>query len=179
MSPSSPTSDSDEHFAHVYDKLHALAARHFARANAGATLQPTALVHEVYLRLVRQDPAKYGDREHFLAVAATAMRQIMIDRARRRQAAKRGGDRARVTLRDVAALGDRDAVVDALGLDDLLTQLSDLSPRQAQVVEMRVFGGMTVAEIARVLETSASTVEREWRQARAWMRVQIERGAEA
>lgn len=162
-------------FEQVYDRLRALAERRFQQQPSGATLQPTALVHEVYMRLVRQDRDSFADREHFMAVAATAMRQILVDQARRRNATKRGGDLARVTLDQIPAMGD-DAPLDVLDLDRVITGLAELHPRQAQVVELRVFAGMTVPEVASVLDVSVATVEKDWRQARAWMRLELERG---
>lgn len=167
--------DSSILFAQVYDRLRELARRRFEQKLAGATLQPTALVHEVYMRLAGQDPATFADREHFMAVAATAMRQIAVDQARRRNAAKRGSDWARVTLDGVPALREG-ASLDVLDLDRTLTRLAELNPRQAQVVELRMFAGMTVPEVAHQLDVSVTTVEKEWRQARAWMRVELERG---
>lgn len=167
---------SSELFAQVYDRLHALAEKQFRRQPAGATLQPTALIHEVYLRFARVPSMQFEGREHFLAVATTAMRQILVDKARRRNAAKRGGDRNRVTLSDALAVSE-DSQLDVLVVDDLITRLSALSPRQARMVEMRVFAGMTVAEVARVLEVSVTTLEKEWRRVRAWMRVELGREA--
>jgi RNA polymerase sigma-70 factor (ECF subfamily) len=161
-------------FEDVYRKLRELAEQRFRRGSPGATLQPTALVHEVYLRLAQQDGAAVHDREHLLAVAALAMRQILIYQARRRHAGKRGGDWARVTLGDVIA-PQQDAAVDLLALDRVLTELSGLHPRQARIVELRVFADLTVPEVARVLGVSTATVEKDWRQARAWLRVQLAR----
>lgn len=160
-------------FTEVYSRLRELALQRFRRAQPGATLQPTALVHEVYLRMARQDPEACQDREHLLAVAATAMRQILIDRARRRQSDKRGGGWARVTLGD--ALPMRDGAVDLLELDRALTRLAELHARQSQIVELRIFADLTVPEVARVLGVSVATVEKDWRQARAWLRVQLSR----
>lgn len=164
-------------FERVYGKLHALAERHFARQPPSVTLQPTALVHEVYLRLARHDMSAVNDREHFLALAATAMRQILIDETRRRKAAKRGDDWVRVTLEGVCAPREG-GIVDMLVLDDLLTRLAALDPRHARVVELRVFAGMTVAEVARVLSISLSTAEKDWRKARAWLRVELGRASQ-
>lgn len=166
--------DSSTQFERVYEKLHALACRHVRGRGRSPTLQATALVHEVYLRMVRQDAAAFTDREHFLAVAATAMRQILIDRARRRSAAKRGGGWAQISLNGVEAPGRSGAIVDLIVLDDRITRLAALSPRQARVVEMRVFAGMTLDEVASVLAVSTSTVEKDWRQAKAWLRLQLQ-----
>ncbi len=170
--------ETSELFERVYDRLRALAMRHFRSQSASVTLQPTALIHEVYLRLVRSDPDAFVDREHLLAVASTAMRQILVDQARRRKAVKRGGDFVRTTLTDVSAVrgdGVGDSPLDVLVVDELLSQLAELSPRQARIVELRVFAGMTVAEVASLLSVSVTTVEKDWRRARAWMRVELSR----
>lgn len=152
----------------VYATLRKLAGS-YLRGRQSATLQPTALVHEAFLRLVRQDPEMFRDREHFIAVAATAMRQIVIDYARRRTTAKRGGAASTITL-DGAILDDgvAGAAVDVLAVDAALTRLTALSPRQARVVELIFYGGLTTAETAHAIGVSLSLVEKEWRRARAW-----------
>jgi RNA polymerase sigma-70 factor (ECF subfamily) len=170
--PMATAEDPSALFVQVYEGLRRLADRFLMGAS---TLQPTALVHEVFLRLGRQELGFYSDREHFLAIAATAMRQIAVDHARRRNAAKRGGDWARVTLEGVPAQGDG-STMDVLDLDRVLGRLAELSPRQARIVELRLFAGMTVAEAAQILAVSVATVEKDWRQARAWMRVELARG---
>jgi RNA polymerase sigma-70 factor (ECF subfamily) len=160
-------------FAQVYQHLRRL-ARGFLRGRAdGLTLQPTAVVHEAYLRMIR-GPQVWQDRNHFIAVASTAMRQILIDAARRRAADKRAGGLTRVTLSDWllpdGSAGDRDTgLVDLLALDAALKRLSTVSPRQARIIELRCFGGMTVPEVADVLSVSTALVEKEWRRARAWL----------
>lgn len=160
----------------VYQQLRRLAGS-FLRRRAAGTLQPTALVHEAFLRLARADPERFHDREHFLAVAATAMRQILADHARRRGADKRGGGLRPVTL-DGTALGAIAAIdaaaLDVLQVDALITRLAALSPRQARLVELVVFGGLTNEEAARALGVSLSSVEKEWRRARAWMQHQLQ-----
>ncbi len=161
----------------VYDELRALASGLFRRERAGHTLQPTALVHEAYARLVRPAAgtglaAKFDGRAHFMAVAAKAMRQILSNHARDRHRLKRGGGWRRVTLGDCAAEGaEPDA--DLIAVDHALARLADLDPRQAEVVELRFFADLTVGEIAHVLGLSVSTVEREWRMARAWLGVEL------
>lgn len=169
--------ESSELFEHVYDRLRTIAQRHLRNQPLSATLQPTALIHELYVRLARSDPSRFNDREHFLAVASTAMRQIVIDQARRRKTAKRGGDFARITLTDALNISDRpsEEPLDVLVIDDLITRLAELSPRQARVVELRVFAGLTVSEVATVLHVSLATIEKDWRRARAWMGVQLSR----
>ena len=165
------TSDdpSSEAFAIVYDRLRALADRRFQGAAGQApTLQPTALVHEAYLKLASSSGLTWNDEEHFCAVAATAMRQILTDYARQRSSVKRGGQRARVTLGDVANPEAADAV-DLLALDEALQQLAELDARQARIVELRFFGGLTNEQAAHALGVSRATVENDWRRARAWL----------
>jgi RNA polymerase sigma factor (TIGR02999 family) len=151
--------------AGVYQQLRAL-ARRYAQGNQSPSLQPADLVHEAYLRLAG---GPWRDRAHFCAVAARTMRHILIDRARRRRAAKRGGGWEQVTLSGLAA-GGATSAVDALTLEDALTRLEALDPRRARIVELRFFGGLTTGEIAEHLEVSTSTVEKEWRGARAWLK---------
>jgi RNA polymerase sigma factor (TIGR02999 family) len=147
----------------VYQELEAIAR---AYVNPAASLEPRGLVHELYLKLVTS-PVEAHDRKHFYAIAALAMRQILADRARRRKAAKRGGpDRVQVTL---SGLADDDRNVDVLAIDDALTKLEALSPRQARIVELRCLVGMSVVEVADALEVSERTVAAEWRLARAWL----------
>ncbi len=147
----------------VYKELEAIAR---AYVNPAASLEPRGLVHELYLKLVTS-PVEARDRRHFYAIAALAMRQILADRARRRRAAKRGGpERVQVTL---SGLADDDRNVDVLAIDDALTKLEALSPRQARIVELRCLVGMSVVEVAEALEVSERTVAAEWRLARAWL----------
>ncbi|MDY7109655.1 MAG: sigma-70 family RNA polymerase sigma factor [Planctomycetota bacterium] len=152
----------------VYDELRALAEHHFRRQRPGQTLQPTALVHEAYLRLVRQPAGSFKDRAHFMAVAAKAMRQLLIDRARRARAAKRGGSAQRVTLDEEAVPGD-DRDVDVLSLEEALQRLAAMDDRKSRIVELRFFGGLTIEEAAEVLGIARSTVTEDWRLARAWL----------
>jgi RNA polymerase sigma-70 factor, ECF subfamily len=161
-------------FPVVYDELRALAGRYLRGRTAGHTLQPTALVHEVYLKMQGCDGLP-ADRAHFLAVAATAMRQILIDHARRKDASKRGGDQQRVTVTiDRAEVADGTEPVDLLQLDELLGQLEQTNAMQAKIVELRLFGGLTIPEIADALHASVRTIERHWRFARAWLRRHME-----
>lgn len=153
----------------VYDELKGLAAAYLRKERVGHTLQPTALVHEAYLRLVDQKGVDIQNRKHFLAVAARAMRQILIDYARRYRAAKRGGDRLRITL-DEALAPDKKPDVDLIALDDALTELEKMDERKSRVVELRFFGGMTNEEAAHVLDVSPKTSEADWYMARAWLR---------
>lgn len=156
----------------LYEELRKLAEGYFRRQPQGHTLQPTALVHEAFLKLTAGSEA-YADREHFLAVAATAMRQVLASHARRRRASKRGGDQLQVTFTGLE-LPDLDQGIDLVALDDVLGQLESLHPRQARVVAYRFFGGLTVPEISRVLDVSVTTVEKDWRRARAWLASELE-----
>ncbi|MGA2068465.1 MAG: sigma-70 family RNA polymerase sigma factor [Thermoguttaceae bacterium] len=162
-------------FADVYAELRALAARYLHRERKSHTLQPTALVHEAYLKLVDQTGVDWQDRAHFLAIAAHAMRQILVDHARRHRAAKRGGNRHRIALDDSLAVESR-RDVDLLALEDALTKLTKLDPRQAQMIELRFFGGLSIAEVAKVMAISKRSVEREWTMVRAWLRRELGRG---
>lgn len=155
-------------FPSVYDQLRALAGRYFAGRDAGHTLQATAIVHEAYLKLVDQSSAKWNDRAHFFAIAATAMRQILLNHWRDRNAVKRGGGRQKFALDeniDIEVTAD----VDMIALDDALNELAQLDERKARVVELRFFAGLTVEEVAHVLGVSKTTVEGDWRMARAWL----------
>jgi RNA polymerase sigma factor (TIGR02999 family) len=159
-------------FEDVYTELRALAARYLHRERKNHTLQPTALVHEAYLKLVGHTRVAWQGRAHFLAVAAQAMRQILVDHARRHRAAKRGGHRHRIALDDnLVVKSSRD--VDLLVMEDALTKLTKLDPRQAQMVELRFFGGLSVAEVAKVMGLSKRSVEREWTMVRAWLRREL------
>lgn len=150
----------------VYDELRALASAYLRAEGDGHTLQPTALVHEAYLKLVNQHAGLNG-ASHFFAIAAQAMRRILIDHARRRNAQRRGGGRA-VTLRDDHAT-TAEKPVDVLALDDALRKLAKEHTRQARTVELRYFGGLGVRETAQVLGVSEITVKRDWRYAKAWL----------
>jgi RNA polymerase sigma-70 factor, ECF subfamily len=150
----------------LYAELHEIAARHMHGERADHTLQPTALVHEAFLRLAGSN-GSFEDRTHFLRAASQAMRRVLVDHARARNAAKRGGA-LRVTL-DEGLAGHDDPLVDLLVLDDALTRLAEAEPRWAQVVELRYFGGLEVTEVAAALGVSTATVKRDWRFARAWL----------
>jgi RNA polymerase sigma factor (TIGR02999 family) len=149
----------------LYAELHDIAARHMRGERPDHTLQPTALVHEAFLRLLA--PGSYEDRTHFLRAASAAMRHVLVDHARARNAAKRGGA-LRVTL-DEGLAGRDDRVVELLVLDDALARLAAAEPRWAQVVELRFFGGLEVPEVAAALGISPATVKRDWQFARAWL----------
>ncbi len=159
-------------FANVYAELRTLAARYLRRERKDHSLQPTALVHEVYLKLVGQTCVDWQGRAHFLAIAAHAMRQILVDHARHNRAAKRGGNRHRIALHDDLVIeSHRD--VELLALEDALAKLAKLDPCQAQMIELRFFGGLTIAEVAKVMEMSKRSVERDWTMVRAWLRGEL------
>jgi len=156
----------------VYDELRRVAARYIGRERPGQTLQATGLVNEVFLRLVNENARGFQNRSHFVAIAALSMRQILVQRARARGAAKRGGAPERVTLDDAMA-PDSGPSVDVLALDQALSRLADLDPTQAKVVELRYFGGLTIEETAEALRSSPATVKREWAMARAWLKQEL------
>jgi RNA polymerase sigma factor (TIGR02999 family) len=158
----------DELLPLVYEELRALAVRRLEAERVGHTLQPTALVHEAYIRLVDQTHASYRDRHHFFAVAATAMRRILVDHARGKHRLKRGGDHHQAEIGN-AWVSLKDASVDIAALDEALTRLAQQDPRKAQIVELRFFGGLTVDEVAVSLEISPITVKREWAVAKGWL----------
>lgn len=160
----------------VYAELRGLAGSFFRKQQPDQTLQPTALVHEAFLRLVDQTNAQWANRAHFLAVASLAMRQILADHARRRGAAKRGGDWARLSL-DHAVAPEAGSEIDIERLDDVLRKLEALDDRRHRVVLLRFFGGLTVEEAATVMGVSISTVEGDWRSARAWLSMELAKGA--
>lgn len=153
----------------VQEELRRLARSYMRREREGHTLEPTALVHEAYIRLVDQHDVRWASRGHFFAIAAQAMRRVLVDHARGHVAAKRGGGAERVTLSGVAAAGAERPDVDVLWLNEALERLARLDERQARVVELRYFAGMSVEEVAEVLEISPATVKREWSTARLWL----------
>jgi RNA polymerase sigma factor (TIGR02999 family) len=159
----------------VYDELREIAARQMQGEAKGNSLQPTALVHEAYLKLVDQTGVDWRGRTHFVAVAAQAMRRILVDHARHRRALKRGGAQERITL-DERLAAEWESDEDLLTLEAALEELSELDPRQARIVELRFFGGLQVAEVAEALGMSKRSVEREWTMIRAWLRRALGKG---
>ena len=155
----------------VYGQLRSIAARHFRRERPGHALQPTALVHEAYLKLIDQRRADWKNRAQFFGVAAQVMRRILIDHARAQRTAKRGAGET-VSL-DTAKEIARAPIPDVLALDAALARLAALDPRQAQLVELRCFGGLTIEEVAHVIGISETTVKQEWRLAKAWLYHQL------
>jgi RNA polymerase sigma factor (TIGR02999 family) len=158
----------------VYNELRGLAAGYLDREKAGQTLQPTALVHEAYLRLVgKDDAARWQGRTHFVAAAALAMRRILIDNARRKRREKRGGDRQRVELTEQADPRHHEAE-HLLALDDALTRLAAADPMAAELVQLHTFGGLSVEEAGEHLGLSRASAYREWAFARAWLRCELD-----
>jgi RNA polymerase sigma factor (TIGR02999 family) len=161
----------------VYDELRRLAARKMARESPGQTLEATALVHEAYLRLVDSDQAQqWNSRGHFFAAAAEAMRRILVERARHKGSLKAGGNRRRQELPDIQAADVGGPHIDLLALDEALQKLEKQDPRRAQLVKLRFFTGLTIAEAAQVLGISTSTADNDWAYARSWLRLEIEGG---
>jgi RNA polymerase sigma-70 factor, ECF subfamily len=157
----------------VYDELRRL-ARHYLRGERAQSLQATALVNEAYVRLAKEKSPAWRNRAHFCGIAASAMREILVERARARKAAKRGGSRVRVSLDDNLAVSD-EPTIDLLGLDEALRRLAEVDPRLVQLVEYRFFGGLNIEEAAEALGVSPATVKRGWNMARAWLKCEMER----
>ncbi|MCA9290184.1 MAG: sigma-70 family RNA polymerase sigma factor [Phycisphaerales bacterium] len=154
----------------IYQDLHRLAASHLQRERSDHTLQPTALVHEAYLKLIDQRTTNWNDRVHFFAVASQIIRRILVDHARERLAAKRGRGRRRVSLDEAgAAAAAAEPEVDILSLDDALRQLAAIDETQARIVELRYFSGLTIEEVAEHLGIGRRSVDRDWRCAKAWL----------
>jgi RNA polymerase sigma-70 factor (ECF subfamily) len=163
----------DDLIPYVYQELRKMARIFMARERNAITLQPTALVHEVYLKLIGGTVPDWQNRAHFFAVAAQAMRHLLVDNARLRQAQKRGGrDRDKVAL-DHAVGAIHDPTPDVLEVDEALTRLAEVDPRQCRIVELRYFAGLTIEEIAEVLQLSPRTIKREWSMAKTWLYGQL------
>lgn len=163
--------------AMVYDDLRKLAAWQLQSERPDHTLQPTALVHEAYLKLTAQNPVEWQNKAHFFALAAQIMRHILVDYARGRQREKRGGGQAIVELKEALNLRPS-SDPDLLALDDALKTLAGIDPRKCRIVELRYFGGLSIEETAEALRISETTVRREWTMAKAWLRREMRRGEE-
>ncbi len=164
----------DELMSLVYDELRRLAGTYLKRERGGHTLQPTALVNELFLKISEQHSMSWQNRAQFFGVAAQLMRRILIDHARSHLALKRGGDRYCVSLRNIAAFGDQPDV-NLLALHVALNKLEEMDPAQAQIVELKFFGGLTIKETAEVMNMSHATVEREWKLAKAYLKHELTR----
>jgi len=160
----------------VYDECRRIAARQLRGERTDHTLTPTALVHELYLRLVDQNRATWQNRAQFYGVAAQMMRRILVDCARARRADKRGGSAVQVSLGDVIEAPDDTRIADVLAIDEALERLAGRDPDQVRIIELRFFAGLTVEETAHVLGRSPRTIKREWRLAKAWLYRELRRG---
>ncbi len=158
----------------VYDELRRIAHRYLRKERPGHTLQSTALVHEAYMRLEKQGAAPFQNREHFLAICAQLMRQILVEYARSRKAGKRDGG-IRLELDDVLAFKTRS--VDMVALDDALNELSKLNPQQSRIVELKFFGGLSIEETAQAMNLSPTTVNKYWAMAKLWLRHEMAKSA--
>ena len=165
----------DQLFRAVYNELHRQAARHLRHENPGLSLQTTDLIHEAYLRLIDQQHVEWQNRLHFFGIAAHLMRRILVDHARSRQAAKRGGSDIGPPLEETMVVlpGPN---LDFVALDEALNRLSEIDPQQGRVVELRFFSGLSVEETAKVLDVSERTVKRDWNVAKAWLRRELSKG---
>jgi len=163
----------------VYSELRRLAGNYLRRERQGHTLQPTALVNEAYLKLIDQRNPRWQNRAQFYGVAAQLMRRILVDHARQRQAAKRGGsDQQRLSITSAGQLGGKqlatEPAIDLLALHEALNELAEMDPQQGRIVELKFFGGLSIEEIAEVMGIGHATVERDWKMARAWLRRKLE-----
>jgi RNA polymerase sigma factor (TIGR02999 family) len=165
----------DQLISLVYAELHRLAHRYMRRERSGHTLQPTALVHEAYERLVDLQNVSWQNRAHFFGVSAQLMRRILVDYARSRRYTKREGQWRQVPLNEAVALF-HDRQTDIVALDDALRALAEIDPRKSRVVEMRFFGGLSIKEVAEVLNISAESVQRDWRLAKVWLLRELSQG---
>ena len=152
----------------VYDELRKIAGRYLKKERSGHTLQPTALVHEAYMKLIDISEINWQDRAHFFAVSANVMRHILVDHARAKLADKRGGESERIALEDVVSLSN-EPNLDFLAIDEALKELAKFDEQQSKIVELRFFGGLTIEETAHVVGISPATVKREWAMAKAWL----------
>ena len=159
----------------VYDELRRLAANYLRRERVGHTLQPTALVHEAYMRLVDQTQVQWQNRAHFFGVAAQMMRRILVDHARQQNAEKRGGEFQKLSLDENLDAAGAPRDVNLVALDDALNRLAEMDPQKSKIVELRFFGGLSVEETAEVLKLSPITVIREWNKAKAWLYRELQR----
>lgn len=163
----------DELLPLIYGELRVLANRYLRRERKDHTLQPTALVHEAYLKLVDQKQVRWQNRAHFFGVAAQIMRRILVDHARKHTADKRGGELDKMQLEDQLVVAGDEKSVELLALDEALENLAKLDPQKAKIVELRYFGGLSVEETAEVMNVSPVTIKRQWRMAKAWLYGQV------
>ena len=161
---------------HIYDELRKLASSYLRKERSNHTLQPTALVHEAYMKLIDQNRVRWQNRAHFFGIAAQVMRRILMDHARKHHAEKRGGEFEKLPIEEEILIVSHDKSAELIALDEALEELAKLDPDKARIVELRYFGGLTIEETAEVLKTSPMTVKREWATARAWLHREISNG---
>ena|SRR4029079_16918886 len=163
----------DQILPHIYDELRRLAGSYLRRERQDHTLQPTALVHEAYMKLIDQRQVKWQNRAHFFGIAAQVMRRILMDHARKHKAEKRGGDADKLPLEDEILVVSTNSSDQLLALDEALRSLAELDPQKAKIVELRYFGGLSIEETAEVMGVSVPTINRQWRTAKAWLYGQL------
>ena len=163
----------DQILPHIYDELKRLASSYLRRERSDHTLQPTALVHEAYMKLIDQKRVHWQNRAHFFGIAAQVMRRILLDHARKHQAGKRGGEVEKLPIEEEILVVSHDKSAELIALDDALQELAKLDEQKAKVVELRYFGGLSIEETAEVMGVSVPTINRQWRMAKAWLYSQI------
>lgn len=160
---------------HIYDELRKLASSYLRRERSDHTLQPTALVHEAYMKLIDQKKVRWQNRAHFFGIAAQVMRRILLDHARKHKADKRGGEAEKLPLEEEILVVSHEKSAELIALDDALEALAAIDPQKAKIVELRYFGGLSIEETAEVMGVSVPTINRQWRMAKAWLYGQIAR----
>ena len=163
----------DRIYPYIYDELRRLAGSYLRRERSDHTLQPTALVHEAYIKLIDQTRVKWQNRAHFFGIAAQVMRRILMDHARKHKADKRGGEFEKLPIEEEILVVSHDKSAELVALDDALQALADIDPQKAKIVELRYFGGLSIEETAEVMGVSVPTINRQWRMAKAWLYGQI------
>jgi RNA polymerase sigma factor (TIGR02999 family) len=158
---------------HIYDELRRLAGSYLRRERTDHTLQPTALVHEAYMKLIDQKQVRWQNRAHFFGIAAQVMRRILMDHARKHKADKRGGEADKLPLEEGILVVSQGKSAELVALDDALNELAEIDPQKAKIVELRYFGGLSIEETAEVMGVSVPTINRQWRMAKAWLYGQI------
>jgi RNA polymerase sigma factor (TIGR02999 family) len=165
----------DRLFPFIYEELHRIAERQFRRERADNTLQPTALVNELYLRLIKHNGVDWQNRSQFFGISAKIMRQVLVDRARARNASKRGSGNYKLDLTEIGDLPEKTERLDLLALDQALERLSSFDEQQTRIVEMKFFGGLSIEETADAIGVSPATVKREWTLAKAWLFLELKK----
>lgn len=165
----------DQILPHIYDELRRLAGTYLRRERSDHTLQPTALVHEAYMKLIDQNRVKWQNRAHFFGIAAQVMRRILMDHARKHTAEKRGGDAELLPIEDEILVVSHNRSSDLVALDDALLELAKMDPDKAKIVELRYFGGLSIEETAEVMGLSVPTINRHWKFAKTWLYTELTR----